>query len=71
MKPKATNFPFYKPHHEEEKIKLENFIKEFTDNELNDPVYGKKKYMIELVKRGLNDKIKIKNFNFKLKFNFF
>jgi hypothetical protein len=51
MKPKATNFPFYKPHHDEEKIKLENFVKNFTDNELEDTIHGKKKYMVELVNK--------------------
>ncbi len=66
MKPKASNFPFYKPHHEEEKIKLENFLKEFTDNELDDPVYGKKKYMIELVIKIWFGKFNKKNLNFEI-----
>lgn len=49
MKPKASNFPFYKPHHDEEKLKIENFIKNFSDNDLEDRIHGQKKYMIELV----------------------
>ncbi len=49
MKPKATNFPFYKPQHDEEKLKIQNFIRDFFDNDLEDKIHGKKKYMIELV----------------------
>ncbi len=59
MKPKATNFPYYKPHHEEEKAKLETFIKSFSDSDLDDRIHGKKKYMIELVNKK---KIKFKKY---------
>ena len=51
MKPKPNNFLFYKPDHDLEKAKLENFLRNFLDNHLQDNMlHGKKKYMIELVK---------------------
>lgn len=60
MKPKATNFPYYKPHHEEEKAKIETFIKNFSDSELDDRIHGKKKYMIELVSKKKFSRSEIK-----------
>ena len=51
MKPKANDYKVYKPEHDLERLKIQSFLTDFYDNYIEeDEKYGKKKYMIELVK---------------------